>query len=100
MFSVLSNCLSRLWVIEIFTQYKIIQCPHCGLIQYVKEGQKTRMCPNQRCRKSINLERVIVFTTTFDIQKAVRIVQNLKEKKATAQDSFKIRPVLDEENSL
>ncbi len=63
-------------VFRIFTEYKIIHCPHCGLPQYVKTNQKTRKCPG--CNKNINLQKVIIISRTKDLQKAVEIVQNIK----------------------
>ncbi|MBN2154763.1 MAG: DUF1922 domain-containing protein [Candidatus Lokiarchaeota archaeon] len=82
---------------KVFTQYKIFICPHCGLIQFVKDIQHSRRCPNSKCGKMINLEHVIVCARTYDIQKAVVIVQKLKEKKCEMQKMDEIRPLLEEE---
>ncbi|MHA1730118.1 MAG: DUF1922 domain-containing protein [Promethearchaeota archaeon] len=59
-----------------YSHYKIIRCNKCGLPQYVKEGQKTRKCPN--CNKTINLRKVIVLERTNDLKSAVLLVQKLK----------------------
>ncbi len=75
----------------IFTEYKIIHCPHCGLPQYVKVGQKSRKCPG--CNKNINLTKVIIILRTKDLQKAIDIVQNLKMKK----NSIKYKTALEED---
>lgn len=89
--SLIKNSVHR-----ILSQYKVILCPHCGLVQYVKEGQKKRKCPNTKCRKSINIEQVIVYARTYEIQKAVQIVQQIKEKRFTLHKMEDIHPLLDE----
>jgi hypothetical protein len=43
------------------------------------------------------LERVIVYTRTYDIHKAVAIVQHLKEKKVTMQNIGEIQPLIEED---
>jgi hypothetical protein len=84
----------------IFNLYMIIVCPHCGLAQYIKDKQKSRKCPNSRCRKVINLEHVIVYARTYEVQKAVLIVQKIKEKQHSLQQMEDIQPVLDEGDSI
>lgn len=61
---------------SIFKEYKIFICSNCGLPQYGIEGQKTRKCP--ACKKTIDLYNVIIITRTHDLQKAIRVVQELK----------------------
>ena len=84
-------------MLGIFTQYKIIVCPHCGLIQFVRDDQRSRKCPASKCRKSIKLEQVIVLRRTCDIQQAVKIVQELKERGFALQKMGDIHPILEEE---
>ena len=84
----------------ILTQYKIIVCPHCGLIQFVKEGQRTRKCPDSKCKKIINLEHVIVYARTNNINDAVAIVQKLKGRKINFEELNDIRPILEEEDTV
>ncbi len=85
-------------MLGIFTQYKIIVCPHCGLIQFVRDDQRSRKCPNSKCRKRINLEQIIVLKRTCDIQKAVKIVQDLKERGFVLQKMEDIHPILEEDD--
>jgi len=85
-------------VLSIIPHYTIIVCPNCGLVQYIIEGQKTRKCPNSKCKKTIDLRRVIVYGRTSDIQKAIVMVQKIKEKNHHLEKMKDIRPILDEED--
>ncbi len=84
-------------MLGIYTQYKIFICPFCGLVQYAKEGQGSRKCPSSKCRKSINLEQILVYARTYDIHNAVKIVQQMKEKTHVLQKMEEIRPILGED---
>lgn len=81
---------------RIIPHYLIIVCPKCGLVQYVKEEQKSRRCPNSKCRKIINPRRVIIYTHTSDIHRAVRIVQQIKLSKNEKHEIKDIKSILEE----
>lgn len=64
----------------------IFRCPHCFIPQYIKEGQKTRKCP--QCNKTINISKVWIRGKTDDIQEAVKIIQSLKLENKKNIDNF------------
>jgi hypothetical protein len=82
---------------RVIPHYLIIVCPHCGLIQYIKEGQKSRRCPNSRCRKVINPLRVIIYGHTPNIHEAVRMVQKIKEIDVNITNIKEIHSILEVE---
>jgi hypothetical protein len=82
---------------RVIPHYLIIVCPQCGLVQYIKEGQKSRKCPNSRCRKMINPRCVIVYGHTPDIHEAVRMVQQIKEINVEISSIKEIHPILERE---
>ncbi len=59
-------------------KYLIIRCPKCGLVQFVVEGQKTRICPNNSCRYRIPIEKARILLKTRDQTLAVEAVKELK----------------------
>ena len=65
-----------------FTLYWVIRCPHCGLFQYVKASQKTRRCPKCSVKFEIEEKKVLIFSKTFILSRAVEMVQQLKEREA------------------
>ena len=81
---------------RVIPQYLIIVCPKCGLVQYVKEGQKSRKCPNSKCRKVINPQRVIIYAHSSDIHQAVRMVQHIKNTQNEIHEIKDIKSILDE----
>lgn len=56
--------------------FLIFKCPNCSIPQYIKEGQKTRKCP--QCNKIIQISKAWIRGKTDDIQEAVQIIQKLK----------------------
>ncbi len=81
---------------RIIPHYLIIVCPKCGLVQYIKEGQKSRKCPNLKCKKLIDPQRVIIYAHSSDIHKAVRIVQQIKEHNVEMHEIKDIKSILEE----
>lgn len=63
-----------------FTQYRIFYCNHCGQVQFCFSKQKTQRCKRESCNKKINLKKVITISRTYDIKKAVKIVQAFKQE--------------------
>jgi len=81
---------------RVIPHYLIIVCPKCGLVQYVKEGQKSRKCPNSKCKNIINPRRVIVYAHSSDIHQAVKVVQQIKKNKHEMHEMKDIKSILEE----
>ena len=81
---------------RIIPHYLIIVCPKCGLVQYVREDQKSRKCPNSKCGKLINPRRVIIYAHSSDIHQAVKIVQQIKTNKKKMHEIKDIKSILEE----
>ena len=56
--------------------FSIIRCIECGNPQYVRRGQKSRICP--RCHTRLNIVKLKIFDSTESIKEANELIRKLK----------------------
>lgn len=66
--------------------YKIIRCPYCKTLQYVRLEQKSRRCV--KCDRRLNLKHVATVALARTGEEASLIVRYLKAKEAGIADKL------------